>query len=101
MIKRIDYAFRTLRIEVRIGNEAVDRSIGASEIHVNEKCGITTSDAHYAVETFSCIPPLDGRYLSLQSFSNTEMNIAEINVFTSGSGIYVCLLLADIVLLGI
>ena len=88
MFKRPGYKQRTLRVEARVGNREVESGYGAHQIYINEKCGITTSNAHDAIEIFTCIPPLDGRYLSLQSFANVEMNIGEINVFTSGMNIF-------------
>ena len=84
MYKRWGYKYRTLRIEVRIGNSGLSSSYGTKQITANQKCGITSSKSHYDVETFSCIPPLDGRYMSLQSLMNEMMNIGEINVFTAG-----------------
>ena len=84
MMKRTGYKARTLKIEVRIGNTALSPSYGAKQITANSKCGITSSSAQNSVESFTCSPPLDGRYASLQSFANAIINIAEVIFYTSG-----------------
>ena len=72
------------RIEARIGNSYIPNSFGVKQITANKKCGITSSTSSSYVETFTCLPALDGRYISLQSLYNAGLGVSELSVFTVG-----------------
>lgn len=71
-------------IEVRIGNARLVSAYGLKPITTNTKCGSTSGTDQKSLETFKCSTPLDGRYLSLQSLADKQLNIGEINIFTTG-----------------
>ncbi|CAB4002851.1 partial [Paramuricea clavata] len=64
--------------EIKIGNSL------ENEGRNNPKCGGQHSVPHAETKEISCLPPLIGRYLVVQSFHSQLLLIIEIEVFAAG-----------------
>ena len=85
MFKRLSWSARTLGVQARVGEIETNASHGQRKISVNKQCGSVSSVAtDENMATFLCMPPLTGRYVTLQTIAPSQMNIGEIKIFTVG-----------------
>ena len=64
--------------EIKIGNSL------ENEGRNNPKCGDQHSVPPAETKEISCLPPLTGRYLVIQSFHSQLLNVIEVEVFAAG-----------------
>lgn len=69
--------YRLSDFEIKIGNDLVD------EGKVNPKCGDRHAIGQGLTKTITCLPPLTGQYLVVQSFYNGALTICELEVYTN------------------
>ena len=70
-----------LKIAVRVGNRKISASHGLKVIITNTWCGDTSFRGNSRVSSVNCVPAREGKYLTLQSKTNTPLGIGEVNIF--------------------
>ena len=76
---------KTERLEVRIGNHVEWKYI-LGPFRINDPCDATLPPKpnHLPLIGFLCNPSLGGRYMSVQSMTTSPLELAEVEVDTSG-----------------
>ena len=67
-------------VEVRIGNVPTLPAFGLAPIVVNSLCAAYPGANWSPKARFSCLTPMSGRYLTIQSLASTYLGIGEVHV---------------------
>ena len=91
LLKRMTYeSFNRMKsIEVRIGNH-INWKYVLSTLRLNVICNgrLPPKPNHLPLISFNCDPSLGGRYMSIQNMESLTLELAEIDVYKSGTHIY-------------